>query len=588
MSANRVNFRTMIDPRDGQEYKTVTIGKQTWMAENLNYETANSYCYENHINNCRLFGRLYEWKNALNACPVGFHLPTLQEWETLFESIGGLEFAGNALKSIGEWEMGWPYHSGKGTDAYGFGALPAGFRNDNGTFTAKRLYAEFWSSTEVGPFWAYNLHLSHDSLNVVRNEGTKKSAFSVRCLKGKPQKTRNSKPDDHPVYSKGFLKDSRDGKKYRTVRMGEQIWMAENLNYNAAGSECYKNSLENCQKYGRFYTWSVAKNVCPSGYHLPSLDEWKILFESIGRFESGKILKSKTGWINGRESTDDYGFSAFPIGGSNGFEGEQACFWSYADYDNETAYYMVLKNMSDMAYLLAADGKNKYSVRCLKNEASKSGGKDKLSNAVNNVPVRGSMKDSRDGKTYRTVRIGKQTWMAENLKYKTKESYCYKDLVNTCDLYGLLYTWAAAIDSVGAFSSNGKGCGYKKACALIYPVRGVCPVGWHLPTLVEWNELIDAVGGKDSAASKLKSMDYWNRSGSDDYGFSAYPAGYRSGNGSYFGDANFWTSTEIDIYSGFYVVLEEDNSRGHVSESLSIEQGYKSKTYALSIRCVKD
>ena len=103
-STNRVNFGKMVDSRDGQEYKTVKIGNQIWMAENLNYETAHSYCYDNRMSNCIKYGRLYEWENALTACPVGFHLPTLQEWKALFETVGGIESAGIALKFTGVWD----------------------------------------------------------------------------------------------------------------------------------------------------------------------------------------------------------------------------------------------------------------------------------------------------------------------------------------------------------------------------------------------------------------------------------------------------------------------------------------------------
>ena len=102
--------------------------------------------------------------------------------------------------------------------------------------------------------------------------------------------------------------------------------------------------------------------------------------------------------------------------------------------------------------------------------------------------TKGSITDTRDGHSYKTVTIGSQTWMAQNLNYETVNSYCYSDNASNCTKYGRLYTWAAAMDSVGSWSANGKGCGYGKTCSPTYPVRGVCPEGWHLPTQTEWNK----------------------------------------------------------------------------------------------------
>ena len=77
------------DPRDGKKYKTVKIGNQTWMAENLNYEIADSYCYNNDTSNCDKYGRLYTRDAALKACPAGWHLPSMDEFKTLIETVGG-------------------------------------------------------------------------------------------------------------------------------------------------------------------------------------------------------------------------------------------------------------------------------------------------------------------------------------------------------------------------------------------------------------------------------------------------------------------------------------------------------------------
>ena len=121
-----------------------------------------------------------------------------------------------------------------------------------------------------------------------------------------------------------------------------------------------------------------------------------------------------------------------------------------------------------------------------------------------------TLTDSRDGQTYKTVVIGKQTWMAQNLNIETEKSFCFNDDSSNCTKYGRLYTWAAAMDSAGEWSSNGKGCGYKSECSAMSPVRGVCPNGWHLPTKAEFETLFSAVGGDSVAGKMLKSTSGWN------------------------------------------------------------------------------
>ena len=113
--------------------------------------------------------------------------------------------------------------------------------------------------------------------------------------------------------AQNVLKDPRDGKKYKTVQIGSQTWMAENLNYEIADSYCYNNDTSNCKKYGRLYTRDAALKACPAGWHLPSMDEFKVLIETGGGEKiAGEILKSKSGWNDGGNGSDAFGFSALP------------------------------------------------------------------------------------------------------------------------------------------------------------------------------------------------------------------------------------------------------------------------------------
>jgi uncharacterized protein (TIGR02145 family) len=134
---------------------------------------------------------------------------------------------------------------------------------------------------------------------------------------------------------KGTFTDTRDGKKYKTTKIGEQVWMAENLNYKVNGSKCYGEDDEeitlsssemqaNCDKYGRLYDWATAMKACPNGWHLPSNAEWDKLYrfadgtsgtESPYKSETaGKYLKSKEGWKKSGNGEDKFGFSALPGG----------------------------------------------------------------------------------------------------------------------------------------------------------------------------------------------------------------------------------------------------------------------------------
>ena len=171
----------------------------------------------------------------------------------------------------------------------------------------------------------------------------------------------------------------------------------------------------------------------------------------------------------------------------------------------------------------------------------------------------GSMTDSRDAQIYKTVTIGSQTWMAENLNFGAMFSSCYESEVSNCDKYGRLYTWAVAMDSAGKWSANGSGCSYNLLCSPTGVVRGVCPEGWHLPTGMEWATLFTEVGGSDLAGKMLKSKSGWN-----------------NGNGAF-----FWSSSEYDKYAAYRVFL------GDEYDEAFLDHNYY-KYYEFSVRCVMD
>lgn len=203
------------------------------------------------------------------------------------------------------------------------------------------------------------------------------------------------------------------------------------------------------------------------------------------------------------------------------------------------------------------------------------------------VSTVGKIFDSRDGKYYRIVDIGEQTWMAENLNFQTKKSFCYRDSAKYCEMYGRYYTWGAAMDSAGIFSSNGKFCGILGTCSPTYPVRGICPEGWHLPTWAEFETLLTTVGESGPTGRMLKSTSGWitlgnGRNGYDTFGFSALPAGkYDSGysldGGNY---AYFWSASEYDRDNAIDVSFRNDGDYG--------SHGASKKKSGLSVRCVKD
>jgi uncharacterized protein (TIGR02145 family) len=187
---------------EGITYKTVKIGAQWWMAENLKSNryrdgtiipnvtdnadwsqlTTGAYCfYKNLTTYQSTYGTLYNWYavNTGKLCPAGWHVHTDAEWNTLYNFLGGLSVAGGKMKSF----SGWNSPNKGATNSSGFSGLPGGYRNNNGTFYNIEFNGFWWSSTEYSATNAWSQHLSYGTNFGYRDGNYKELGLSVRCIR---------------------------------------------------------------------------------------------------------------------------------------------------------------------------------------------------------------------------------------------------------------------------------------------------------------------------------------------------------------------------------------------------------------------
>jgi len=167
---------TFTDPRDGKVYKTAKIGNQVWMAKNLDYDAPDSKCYDNDPTNGEKYGRLYNWETAMKVCPMGWHLPSNDEWQTLVDFVGGKEIAGNKLKARSGWNK-----NGNGKDVYGFSALPGGYFDFLG-FQDIGISGNWWGSSEDFGFGADGQYMNFGNKGTLMKIYGYSELLSVRCL----------------------------------------------------------------------------------------------------------------------------------------------------------------------------------------------------------------------------------------------------------------------------------------------------------------------------------------------------------------------------------------------------------------------
>jgi len=212
------------------------------------------------------------------------------------------------------------------------------------------------------------------SSSVVASSSSTTPSSSSLVPSSSSRASSSSEPSSSSIQSSIF----HGGETYETVVIGTQTWFKRNLNYNVSGSKCYDNSTANCTKYGRLYNWATAKTACPSGWHVPSYDEW-LMLKSYIETDKGctscdaKHLKATSGWYNEGDGLDSYGFFAMPGGngdsdGSFDGVGDYGVWWCAREDDSSIAYGWIMFYDYDDADGLSYSVSSLYSVRCLKND----------------------------------------------------------------------------------------------------------------------------------------------------------------------------------------------------------------------------
>lgn len=449
----------------------------------------------------------------------------------------------------------------------------------------------------------------------------------------------------------GLIQDSRDGQYYKTVTVGNQTWMAQNLNYNytvkhaqtdiiqhnnwCAGINDKETKYGDCAKFGRLYTYAAASDsanivssketqgICPDGWHIPSYQEWKALGKTANvegnpsgnnpyEYSTRHLLDTSSIWKNPYNIPLDnsFKFNVMPSGDIlNGYALQSdASFWAL----KVSSSFYITSIAPDKFSINSVNNQSKSyaaAVRCVKDEVEtdpvnlstsvieppaynidlgpviKEPTNQPAETYLNKKITYGEFTDERDGQVYKTVVIGKQTWMAQNLNYKIKpgiQSWCGGGTgrkEGNCDTYGRLYTWA------GMKNRSESECGKRYVCN-DSATQGICPDGWDIPSVEQFDTLSTYIASitKIASGDALKAnSDLWYEygKGSDFVGFSALPAGLNRDTFESVNDiTSFWTHVERDNSFGIVASLRARYDRLLIDSSATKDDAY-------SIRCIK-
>jgi uncharacterized protein (TIGR02145 family) len=516
---------------EGNIYKTVYIGTQLWMAENLNVSKYNdgtkipnyknagdwmnakvgAWCYYgNDELKAKPNGKLYNWfvtnrltNNDKNVCPIGWHVPSDGDWLILSDYLGGFQSAGEALKETGT--TNWVAPNTFATNKTLFSAVPSGYRAESGhnaDFFQLGTNAYIWTSTEFNSDMG-RARFIYENKDLLDDFGNKKYGYSIRCVKDS-----NFYVPVKPIIGTVDEVDCNNIN-IESVTLGKSVNFTVDINYiDGNGGE-----------FNRMINYS------------PIGDLTATIKGGVFNVGNGKVPL----YIAGTPDFVGAGVINIIIGG-------KTC---------------------DLEIIV----------------------KDTINQGV----YQGDIQDV-DGNIYKTVKIGNQIWMAENLKTTSfnngdkiplitnqndwtslnsaaRSSYNFLDKNNA--IYGQLYNW----NTVSISDKN------------------VCPVGWHVPTDAEWEILSDYLKGREQAGGSLKSAGYkyWsspNLGATNTSLFTGLPAGYMGNDGNFYNlnnHAHWWSSTVRDHRTAFARNLNASDYQFLRDFFLYGEEGRA----GISIRCIK-
>ncbi len=633
----------MLD-KAGKLYKTVTIDKRVWMAENMAWQDDSVTCNAKSADSdfAKNYGCLYTFEDAQKVCPSGWYLPGKQEFDALLAYASANKTSASVFEALAA-KVSWKHNDAEtitGGDDFGFAALPAGWFG-GGNYSDFGEQAIFWSSEQFDNdnTKAYTLQLNSTRVSAGTRGyagvgyGGQVMGYSVRCIKI-PECGEHSKwdSDKHKCVCEGrFTGENCDecldgwditqncektspmtdaaGKSYLTVGIGSQIWMAQNMAYQGDEVTCYANTKsygdpDFIKNYGCLYTWEDAEKVCPAGWHLPSNAEFSSLRDYVHAHRTSTsdflaLIANSDAWKDyPNQGGDDFGFGALPAGyrieevvDFSAF-GEGAYFWSSTENEssNSMSYALGIENSSAGAPRFVKE--KGLSVRCLK--SPKCGENEVWDSNQQKCVCAGHF----DGENCQECAEG---WdIATNCTTTLDMTDAAGNSYKTTEINGQIWMAQNMASNKAADGStvschantqaapNGDpefvahyGCLYNWDDA-----NKVCPAGWHLPSNAEFESLLDYVGNDVRQRSDNLRDENWN-SGRDLYGFAALPAsgGENQGGGDEFWDfgaeAFFWSATAIDTYDAYIMRIESmTTTTGAYTEDAG-------KAAWMSVRCLK-